>query len=154
MSFCNLLTGRVERRYEGIHDGRTTVVEWRDNDQSLITCGEDGMVKYWDIRRMDECIFLSDTVYASSSHDTPISSVHGGCGHHGHVTGCVFSPHGDVLMTSGWDQTIHVWSMIDMKLIHVRPVLPTSNNLIVIVIMRLVIFTHLVVHIFSFYLRR
>ncbi|MBM4074120.1 MAG: WD40 repeat domain-containing protein, partial [Planctomycetes bacterium] len=75
------------------HQGRTQCLEFSKDGTRLVTCGDDDLVKIWDVRKLPDAPLVREI-------DGHKSNVH-----------CVsWSSDGRRLVSGGWDCTVRVWT--------------------------------------------
>jgi WD40 repeat protein len=79
------------------HTGRVNSVAWSPNGKEIASCGQDGLVKFWD---------------AGSGKETASLVAHGGG-----VTALAFSLQGELLATAGADGTVKLWDVASRKIV-------------------------------------
>jgi WD40 repeat protein len=81
-------TNKTLKRFEP-HKGQVYGVDFSPDAQKLLTCGEDLAVRIWDVNTLQER-------FVFHGHDSP-------------VTGAVFGPRGNWVLTRGMDRTCHLF---------------------------------------------
>lgn len=79
------------------HTGRVNSVTWSPNGKEIASCGQDGLVKFWD---------------AGSGKETASLVAHAGG-----VAALAFSLQGELLATAGTDGTVKLWDVASRKIV-------------------------------------
>jgi WD40 repeat protein len=79
------------------HTGRVNAVAWSPGGREIASCGQDGLVKFWD---------------AGSGKETASLVAHGGG-----ATELAFSDRGELLATAGADGTVKLWDVASRKIV-------------------------------------
>ena len=79
------------------HTGRVNAVAWSPGGKEIASCGQDGLLKFWD---------------AGSGKETASLVAHGGG-----ATALAFSDRGELLATAGADGTVKLWDVASRKIV-------------------------------------
>ena len=84
-------------------------VEWNPEEQRLVTAGEDGIAKIWNIA-IAESDGEQDAMESTTAQELLSLT-----GHRGGVTSVQFSPTGDSVLTSSRDGQLILWQTTSWK---------------------------------------